>query len=146
MCGHHRRTSEHRPARSAGRSARPVDPTLRVSDAERDQVADQLRDHAAEGRLSAEELDDRVGRALAATTRGELDALLTDLPGRPSRPRERRRPARAGRELSEFLAVTAVLVTIWLAAGAGYFWPVWVIPFVGLSLFKRARGGGPHWA
>ena len=152
MCGHRDRSGQRRAmreesgdeplVRAAGR--RVPDSTLRVSDAERDEVATLLRDHAAEGRLSADELDDRVGTALSATTRGELDALLTDLPGSPAR--RSRRPARVGRELGEFLAISALLVTIWLAAGAGYFWPVWVIPFLGLSLLKRARGGGPHWA
>jgi hypothetical protein len=54
--------------------------SLRVSDAERDVTLTQLGDHAAVGRLTLDELDDRSGRALAAKTRGELAALTSDLP------------------------------------------------------------------
>jgi hypothetical protein len=53
---------------------------LRVGDAERAAVADRLAAHAAAGRLGVEELEQRVERAHAAVRRGELDALLGDLP------------------------------------------------------------------
>jgi DUF1707 SHOCT-like domain len=38
-------------------------PELRVSDEEREQVATEIREHFAQGRLGAEELSDRLGRA-----------------------------------------------------------------------------------
>src|SRR6185437_9667240 len=47
-----------------------------------------LRDHAVAGRLTLEELADRVGNALTATTRGELDAVLADLPAVTEPPAE----------------------------------------------------------
>jgi hypothetical protein len=53
---------------------------MRASDADRDKAAQLLREHHAEGRLTAEEFDDRVDRALTAKTLGELDELLSDLP------------------------------------------------------------------
>jgi hypothetical protein len=53
---------------------------VRVSDAERDEAVAQLRQHLSEGRLDAEELADRIERALAARTRGDLDAVLGDRP------------------------------------------------------------------
>jgi hypothetical protein len=56
------------------------DDSLRVSDAERDVVLRTLGDHAAVGRLTLDELEDRSGRALAAKTRGELATLTSDLP------------------------------------------------------------------
>ena len=56
------------------------DDSLRVSDAERDVVLRTLGDHAAVGRLTLDELEERSGRALVAKTRGELAALTTDLP------------------------------------------------------------------
>ena len=56
------------------------DQTLRVSDAERDQTIRILGDHAAVGRLTLDELEERSGRALAAKTRGELAVLTSDLP------------------------------------------------------------------
>jgi hypothetical protein len=53
---------------------------LRVSDADREQVAGRLREHFAEGRLTSEELDERVSAALGAKTVGQLRAVMTDLP------------------------------------------------------------------
>ncbi len=56
------------------------DDSLRVSDAERDVTLRQLGDHAAVGRLTLDELEERSSRALAAKTRGELATLTSDLP------------------------------------------------------------------
>jgi hypothetical protein len=56
---------------------------LRASHADRDQVVELLRVAAGDGRLSAEELDDRLERALTARTYAELAALTTDLPATP---------------------------------------------------------------
>jgi Domain of unknown function (DUF1707) len=53
---------------------------LRASHADRDKVADLLRIAAGDGRLSPEELDERLERALTAKTYDELAALTTDLP------------------------------------------------------------------
>jgi hypothetical protein len=53
---------------------------MRASDADRDRVAELLREHHAEGRLSAEEFSERLDVALHARTVGELDELLADLP------------------------------------------------------------------
>ncbi|HRL48388.1 MAG TPA: DUF1707 domain-containing protein [Propioniciclava sp.] len=55
------------------------DGQLRIGHAERDAAVAQLRDAAAEGRLTLEELDVRIGVALAARTRDEVRALLADL-------------------------------------------------------------------
>jgi Domain of unknown function (DUF1707)/Cell wall-active antibiotics response 4TMS YvqF len=55
-------------------------PELRVSDAEREATVVRLREAGGEGRLTLEELADRVERADAARTRGDLDALTADLP------------------------------------------------------------------
>ena len=56
---------------------------LRASHADRDQVVELLRVAAGDGRLSAEELDDRLERALTARTYAELTALTADLPATP---------------------------------------------------------------
>ncbi len=53
---------------------------LRASDADRDRIADILRDALAEGRLTAEEHAERVEGVLAAKTVGELDVFIRDLP------------------------------------------------------------------
>jgi hypothetical protein len=56
---------------------------LRVSHEDRDQVAEQLRVAAGDGRLTADELDERLGTALTARTYGELEVVLVDLPAVP---------------------------------------------------------------
>jgi hypothetical protein len=53
---------------------------LRASDVERAEVADLLTNHFMDGRLDRSEFDERLGVALKAKTRGELTALLHDLP------------------------------------------------------------------
>ena len=63
--------------------------TLRASDADRDRIAERLRHATAEGRLLAEELEERLEATFAARTYGELDAVVADLPGAAVRRRER---------------------------------------------------------
>lgn len=53
---------------------------LRASDAEREAAVRALRTAAEEGRLDTDELEERVAAAYAAKTRGELAALMQDLP------------------------------------------------------------------
>jgi hypothetical protein len=53
---------------------------LRAAHDDRDRVVETLREAAGDGRLTPDELDDRVGAALTARTYGELAALLSDLP------------------------------------------------------------------
>lgn len=55
------------------------DGDLRIGHAERDAAVEQLREAAAEGRLTLDELDARIETALQARTRAELRALLADL-------------------------------------------------------------------
>ena len=57
-----------------------MDDRIRASDADRDRVTDRLREHFAAGRLTSEELDERVTAALHAKTFGELRPLMADLP------------------------------------------------------------------
>ena len=54
--------------------------TLRASHADREQVAEVLRVAAGDGRLSPEELDERLERALTARTYDELATVIADLP------------------------------------------------------------------
>ncbi|WP_308285579.1 DUF1707 SHOCT-like domain-containing protein [Actinoplanes hulinensis] len=57
-----------------------TDPTLRASDAERYRVVAMLEKHAAAGRLTLDEFTERVDRALACRTHGDLAAVTADLP------------------------------------------------------------------
>jgi hypothetical protein len=53
---------------------------MRVGHAERDAVAAELREHYAAGRITLDELNERLDKAFAAKTKGDLNALMTDLP------------------------------------------------------------------
>ncbi|MEU3019632.1 MULTISPECIES: DUF1707 domain-containing protein [unclassified Nocardiopsis] len=53
---------------------------LRISDTERDQVAEILREAAGEGRLDLDELDERLGAVYAAKTYADIQPIVADLP------------------------------------------------------------------
>ena len=116
---------------------------IRVADADREQLAEELREHMLAGRLTSAEFEDRVGRAYRATTRGQLESLRADLPLSPTvlkqalskRKRDLRR--RFLQESSGSITASAVCVGIWLANGAqGAFWPAWVIAFTLLPVLR----------
>jgi hypothetical protein len=111
---------------------------LLASDAERDRVAEALREHAAAGRLDADELEQRLGLAFAARTRADLAPLVADLPtAPPGRPRER--PS-----VPPVLAIAVLLVAIWALTGAGYFWPMWPIGAMLIGAFKGRHACRPR--
>ncbi|HEY6890793.1 MAG TPA: DUF1707 domain-containing protein [Solirubrobacter sp.] len=66
---------------------------LRASDAERERVVAFLREHALLGRLTDDELEDRIGLAYASVTVGDLEKLIGDLP-RANHPSRRPSPGR----------------------------------------------------
>jgi uncharacterized protein DUF1707 len=53
---------------------------MRVGDAEREAAAAEVREHFASGRLTQDELNQRLDQTFAAKTRGDLNAVFTDLP------------------------------------------------------------------
>jgi DUF1707 SHOCT-like domain len=60
-----------------------TDDPIRASDADRDVVVDVLREAYTEGRLTAEEFDERMSAAYASKTWGQLRELTVDLPVQP---------------------------------------------------------------
>jgi hypothetical protein len=71
---------------------------IRISDADRERVTARLREHFAEGRLSSEELDERITAALSAKTFGDLRRIMADLPDpEPAPPQARQSPSWAAR-------------------------------------------------
>ncbi|MBV9917318.1 MAG: DUF1707 domain-containing protein [Solirubrobacterales bacterium] len=135
-----------------------VDPSAhRVSDEQREACASQLRQHFAAGRLTDEELDERLQRAYAARTQADLAALSADLPRLPATRQEqraeiarrrgelqRRLLQQAGASLGAFVICTA----IWLTSGAnGQFWPIWVALVAVIPLVRngwRLYGPAPE--
>jgi uncharacterized membrane protein YccC len=136
------------------------DPGTRASDAERDQTVAALRDHMVAGRLTPAEFEERMDRAYAARTVGELDDLTADLPGTdlsqlpdppPDRPGDGSVAARPARlspawrtAWGSWLGISLFLVAIWLLSGAtGGLWFLWVVIPLGALMLGRWLMGVP---
>ncbi len=142
------------------------DGRLRVSRADRKQAIDTLKAAFVHGRLTKDEFDERVGRALVPLTYAELAALTDDIPAGPARARPRgtgqgmarlreSNAAKAG----AFAALVAGMVVV-AAVGGGsanplqvlatvlLLSPVWMLALAGLLLLhsrldRRAAGRPP---
>ena len=107
--------------------------TLRASDADREHVAERLRKATGEGRLLAEELEERLGAALSARTYGELDSLVADLPG--DRLEHRRsgssiRPwilPAVGLALAIPIALALIAAMLFIVTGIFAAWMFWIV-------------------
>lgn len=137
---------------------------IRASDADRDRIAAALREHLAAGRLTTAEFEERLDKAYAAKTLGELDDLMADLPeidleglpgtsldraagGRPSPGQRSGGPveARPGRfsparraAWESWLGISLLLFVIWVVSGAGgSLWLLWVPALLGALLLRR---------
>ena len=121
---------------------------LRASDEDRDQVIDRLRKAASEGRIAAEELEQRVSSALRARTYRELDATVADLPGPSGRGGVSRRST-AGWAVSTVRANPALLlfvvpvlaVTTALLLAATVVWTVLLVVFMIVGGRRRMPRG-----
>jgi len=145
----------HSPIRTLDRPAdrpdrRPVDPSTRVTDVDRQTTIDQLRLNTGVGRLDIDEFAARTERALEAQTAGELAEVTTDLPFMES-PADRDRRVRDARreQLVPYLSVMALLLGIWLftslAAGSFlFFWPIFPMLGWGIPTFFALRSQEPR--
>jgi hypothetical protein len=92
---------------------------VRIGDAERDAAMAQLREHFAAGRLTLDELTERIDGALTAKTKRQIDSLMADLPRPPrDQPERQRVPEDAGRflvfALMLFAFATWILIMAWM--------------------------------
>jgi Domain of unknown function (DUF1707) len=94
-------------------------PDLRVSDAERSEVADRLAEHYGEGRLDQSEFNERVEQAMRAKTRSDLAGLFDDLPDSEA-PVVTTRPRR--RRSYHPVLIAALIIAIFVAAAQNLFW------------------------
>ena len=146
-------------------AGQPFDPSLRVSDADRDAVTSQLREAFAEGRLTAEEFHERAEHALAARTGADLIALTADLPA-PAAPQGagsgapppvvQVRNAELPRIWTAWASMAILLTAVWVltavtSSSVPVFWPAWPLGITGaLGLvrtvnIRNAEGGlGPY--
>jgi hypothetical protein len=137
-------------------------PDLRVADRDRQAAAERLRLALGEGRLDLLEYDDRLAKAYAAVTYGDLEPLFTDLPAASAmaepvvpptpNPRPAPRPVPSAARLPTALkvlwtiwvAVVAINLTVWVLVSVGngepdYFWPMWLL-VPGAALFAVSAG------
>jgi Domain of unknown function (DUF1707) len=103
-------------------------PAHRVSDAEREAVAERLRQAAAEGRLDTDELSDRVERAYSAQTAADLEPLTADLPVPKPSPLSIWQNEDVRRRLVALFTANPICIAVWALTGSdGSFWPKWVL-------------------
>ena len=105
------------------------DPDLRASDEQREHAAQAIREHFAAGRLTDEELSERVQAVYGARTERDIKTLLADLPKLPASPAQqkaelaRRRRHLQRRMLQEAgggLGVFVVCTLMWAVSGGGH--------------------------
>jgi hypothetical protein len=122
---------------------------LRAGDADRQSVVAELQRHFVEGRLSSEELSERVSQALEARTFGDLAATLRDLPPLETRLQRGSRDWRnllSSQPLGAALILVGVLALLWLlvlpATGGHGFLPFWPVLIWGFFFIGRPYRGG----
>jgi hypothetical protein len=108
---------------------------LRIGDAERDVAMGQLREHYVAGRLTFDELTERIDATLLAKTQRQIDRLLADLPRPP-------RAARADPDLpipapdaGRFLVFAMVLFAL----------ATWILIMAWMSRYSHLGGQYPNW-
>lgn len=128
---------------------------LRASDADREETVALLRLHHSEGRLTIDEFTERMERAYAAKTYGDLAALTADLPPLvppipavlDHKPPQRTHPANQRHSFRQHLLAYAwangFMIGLWALASlaAGHlllFWPIWTILGWGVALGSHA--------
>jgi uncharacterized iron-regulated membrane protein len=126
-----------RPARRQHTDVVTAPASFRVSDADRQQVIDQLKRHTTEGRLTLDEFEARVDEALLARTGADLRPVLRELPPlEPSREVSSRSFV-PGMWIRPAVAAAVVVALVSLVVGHLLLWPLFVVAFLWLP---RSRG------
>ena len=118
--------------------AAAASPDVRVSDAERNDVADKLARHFADGRLDQAEFKERLDTAMSAKTQGDLAGLFDDLPRLAA---ETPPPPTRRRRLIPFVLIVAFIAVAASASfpfahGFHFTWLLFVL--AGLFVWSRA--------
>lgn len=127
------------------------DPQMRISDADRADVADRLSKHYSDGRLDQAEFDERVDRAMRAKTQADLNGLFADLPpveepGKPEKASNARRNGHPENRRPVRRTVGLILIVL-VAIIVGHALTVPFFPFVGHALaLPFILGGGLFWS
>ncbi|OXM54859.1 hypothetical protein CFP71_18720 [Amycolatopsis thailandensis] len=116
---------------------------LRAADADRERVASLIQAAGGEGRLTLEEVEDRLSAVYSAKYTDELATLTSDLP--KSAPK-RRPVVFAHRAVRIHLAVAVVLSVLliarWVVSGVPFFWPAMPMFWLAMSVLVHARVRG----
>jgi hypothetical protein len=120
-------------------TARTGLPGVRLSDADREVVADRIRAAAAEGRLTLAEADERQQAAYAAKVEADLAPLTADLPAPPPAPPGRRELTPDARRRLMIhagvgLAVVLLVLVRWVFGPVSFFWPGGPIFWIAVSV------------
>lgn len=146
------------PGRASSRASY-ANPNMRISDAERTEVADRLSLHYSDGRLDQEEFDRRLHQAMSAVTQADLNGLFADLPdatqagtatappqgrGRPQTAQPggelvRRPPRRLTSRVLGLLLIILVAVAVSHALTAMVPWAVVAVIVLLILVFRRPR-------
>ena len=115
-----------------------LDPALRVSDADREAVAESLARHVAAGRLTVEEHAERLDECFRARTAGELAAVLRELPAAPDAAKAPGAHA-AGRAFGGPPLLPLVLLLV--VASAVVHAPLFLLVLPIVAIVRRGRRG-----
>ena len=106
---------------------------LRIGDAERDAAMAQLREHFVAGRLTFDELTERIDAALTAKTQRQIDTLMADLP-RPPRVRTDAGGPVPAPDAGRFLVFAMLLFAL----------ATWILIMAWMSRYSHLGGPYPH--
>jgi hypothetical protein len=107
---------------------------LRIGDAERDAAMAQLREHFVAGRLTFDELTERIDAALTAKTQRQIDSLMADLPRPPRVIRPEAAAPVPAPDAGRFLVFAMLLFAL----------ATWILIMAWMSRYSHLGGGYPH--
>ncbi|WP_181775970.1 DUF1707 SHOCT-like domain-containing protein [Amycolatopsis pittospori] len=113
---------------------------LRAADADRERVASLIQAAGGEGRLTLEEVEERLGTVYSTKYTDELDTLTSDLP----KPVPKRRPVVFAHPAVRIHAAVAVVLSVllivrWTVSDVPFFWPAMPMFWLAMSVLVHAR-------
>ncbi|KFU83116.1 protein of unknown function [Amycolatopsis lurida] len=116
---------------------------LRAADTDRERVVSLIQAAGGEGRLTLEEVEERLGTVYSTKYTDELAALTADLP----KPVPKRRLVAFGHpavriHLAVAVVLSVLLIVRWTASGTPFFWPAMPMFWLAMSVLVHARVRG----
>jgi DUF1707 SHOCT-like domain len=122
-------------SRWARGSTGSANPQMRISDADRAEVADRLSKHYSDGRLDQAEFNERLDRAMNAKTQADLNGLFADLPATDEPGKAVKAPRQPDRRPANRRPVQRVVGLILITVVAIFVARALMWPFFGLFGF-----------